>query len=543
MLKFSDLRLSDIKKARRSMRHKLIWYMAAVAIFLALVLWAGLFLFGRLSSPRTETATALDVQMEVFRDDVRDLWRNVSVMGVHLSEDMTARLEKELARQGVSFSNLTGNISALNEVEAALLDSLCQHVRQTDCSGGFVILEASMRTDQAGVRCSGLYVQKSNAEHMTDDLLLYRGIASVGKANGIMPHRKWEQEFTIADFPNYDTLLAQAALPLNRACRTSDVITLPGTSERAILMTVPLIGANGTVYGLCGFSVNQTYFDAHHDQPSNLDRLACVMMTGGQELNVANGLITYPANGGFCYVPETTLTMRPMWGNGGVVTLSGEECQDTFQYVGVTETLTAVRGDENPLTLAVLIPREDYDNAVFGSIAQMLLLAVLLLVAVVACCLHAARHYLIPVYRDLELLQKEGRGGEEMTFLDFEPVSATLLAQDKAHEERVTTLEEARQAARRDAQRLAREKKEEIDPELFVYFKEGLETLTSAERRVYDAYVSGMNFPEIAATFTAAPSTLRSQTQRVYRKLGVNSVGALRRYADLLCQEESSETG
>lgn len=524
------------------MRHKLIWYMAAVAIFLALVLWAGLFLFGRLSSPRTETATALDVQMEVFRDDVRDLWRNVSVMGVHLSEDMTACLEKDLSRQGVSFSRLTGNISALHELETALLDSLCQHVRQADCSGGFVILEASMRTDQADVRRSGLYIQKSNAEHMTDDLLLYRGISSVGKASGVMPHRKWAQEFTVTDFPDYETLLTQAALPLNKACRTSDVVIVPGTSERAILLTVPLIGSDGTVYGLCGFSVNQTYFDAHHDQPSNLDRLACVMMAGGQGFNVAHGLLTYPTDG-FCYVPETALTMRPLWGDGGVVALSGEECQETFQYVGVTETLLAVRGDEDPLTLAVLIPREDYDGAVFGSVVQTLLLAVLLLVAVVACCLHAARHYLIPVYRDLELLQKEGRGGEEMTFLDFEPVSATLLAQDKAHEERVTTLEEAKQAARRDAQRLAREKQEEIDPELFGYFKEGLETLTSAERRVYDAYVSGMNFPEIAATFTAAPSTLRSQTQRVYRKLGVNSVGTLRRYADLLRQEESSKTG
>lgn len=43
---------SYLKNARRSMRHKLIGYMIVLAVLLIAALYAGLTLFGRLSSPK-----------------------------------------------------------------------------------------------------------------------------------------------------------------------------------------------------------------------------------------------------------------------------------------------------------------------------------------------------------------------------------------------------------------------------------------------------------------------------------------------------------
>ena len=45
---------SYLKNARRSMRHKLIGYMIVLAVLLVAALYAGLTLFGRLSSPKAE---------------------------------------------------------------------------------------------------------------------------------------------------------------------------------------------------------------------------------------------------------------------------------------------------------------------------------------------------------------------------------------------------------------------------------------------------------------------------------------------------------
>ena len=87
---------SYLKNARRSMRHKLIGYMIVLAVLLIAALCAGLTLFGRLSSPKAEIKKTLDLQMEVFQNDMESLWHNVSVMSILLSEDMTALLEDTL---------------------------------------------------------------------------------------------------------------------------------------------------------------------------------------------------------------------------------------------------------------------------------------------------------------------------------------------------------------------------------------------------------------------------------------------------------------
>lgn len=284
--------LAKLKRAHPSMRNRLLRYMGALAALLLTALLSGLFLLGQLKSPREETHRALTFQLEAFRTDMNSLWRSVSAMCVHLSEDMTALIEEQSPR----FAALSGSVDAIESLQEAMLEPLCQYARQADCSGAFVLLNASL-TRSTGSH-SGIFVQRSDAEHTISDLLLYRGMADVGRLHSVMPHRKWAQEFTLSDFPGLADHLERAAAPLETACRTTGLLTLPGTSEQSILLTVPLLGTDGTVYGLCGFSVNQTYFAAHHAQPSGVEHLACVLAsdTGGT-LDISRSLLTYPTSG------------------------------------------------------------------------------------------------------------------------------------------------------------------------------------------------------------------------------------------------------
>ena len=298
---------SYLKNARRSMRHKLIGYMIVLAVLLVAALYAGLTLFGRLSSPKAEIKKALDLQMEIFQNDMESLWHNVSVMSLLLSEDMTALLEDTLQQQGLSFEDLDGNVEATKAVEDAMLEPLSQYVRQADCSGAFVVLNTSLVSADSSF--SGLYVQRSNAAHTTSGLLLYRGMADIGRRHDVMPHRKWAQEFDLSEFPGFAEHLKTASVPIERDCRTTSLLTLLDTSERAILLTVPMLGGDGTVYGLCGFAVNQTYFSSHHVQPSGINRLACILSDSAEGLDVSKGLLTYPADG-FCFVPDELLTKK-----------------------------------------------------------------------------------------------------------------------------------------------------------------------------------------------------------------------------------------
>ena len=525
--------LSKLKRAKPSMRRRLLLYMGALAALLLFSLFAVLILLGQLKSPREEMKKTLTFQMEAFRSDVTSLWRNVSVMGVHLSEDMTALIEERVK----DFDALSGSADALEQLEASMLGPLCQYVQQADCSGGFVLLSVSLNPDAAADSFSGLYVQRSNAEHTTSDLLLYRGMADIGRQHRVMPHRKWAQEFCPADFPGLADQLEAASAPIERACRTTELLTLPGTTEQAILLSVPMVGADGRVYGLCGFSVNQTYFSAHHAQPSAVSSLACVLSDAAEGLDIQKGLLTYPA-GGFCFVPDELLAEKSL--RGGLSAFVGTE----LSFVGISEPFTVAAGDEAPHDLTVLIPKSDYDRALLKSRLEAAGVLMLLLFFAVSCCLFYTRRYLRPILRDIERLKDES-GGTQMTFDELQPVSARL----RSHEQTITVLEtekldlqgqvEHMQSQVVDTQeqlddslaeirRLAYLGKKELDPADYQKFLEGYAKLSSKELEICAALAKGLSARQCAEQTGSALSTIDTYRKRVYGKTNIHRVRQLR---------------
>ena len=538
--------LSKMKRAKPSMRRRLLLYMGALAALLLFSLFAVLLLLGQLKSPREEMKKSLTFQMEAFRSDVTSLWRNVSVMGVHLSEDMTALIEERVK----DFDALSGSADALEQLEASMLGPLCQYVQQADCSGGFVLLSVSLNPDAAADSFSGLYVQRSNAEHTTSDLLLYRGMADIGRQHRVMPHRKWAQEFCPADFPGLADQLEAASAPIERACRTTELLTLPGTTEQAILLSVPMVGADGRVYGLCGFSVNQTYFSAHHAQPSAVSSLACVLSDAVEGLDIQKGLLTYPA-GGFCFVPDELLAEKSL--RGGLSAFVGTE----LSFVGISEPFTVAAGDEAPHDLTVLIPKSDYDRALLKSRLEAAGVLMLLLFFAVSCCLFYTRRYLRPILRDIERLKDES-GGTQMTFDELQPVSARL----RSHEQTITVLEtekldlqgqvEHMQSQVVDTQeqlddslaeirRLAYLGKKELDPADYQKFLEGYAKLSSKELEICAALAKGLSARQCAEQTGSALSTIDTYRKRVYGKTNIHRVRQLRLCYALMQLEQAEQ--
>lgn len=538
--------LSKLKRAKPSMRRRLLLYMGALAALLLFSLFAVLLLLGQLKSPREEMKKSLTFQMEAFRSDVTSLWRNVSVMGVHLSEDMTALIEERVK----DFDALSGSADALEQLEASMLGSLCQYVQQADCSGGFVLLSVSLNPDAAADSFSGLYVQRSNAEHTTSDLLLYRGMADIGRQHRVMPHRKWAQEFCPADFPGLADQLEAASAPIERACRTTELLTLPGTTEQAILLSVPMVGADGRVYGLCGFSVNQTYFSAHHAQPSAVSSLACVLSDAAEGLDIQKGLLTYPA-GGFCFVPDELLAEKSL--RGGLSAFVGTE----LSFAGISEPFTVAAGDEAPHDLTVLIPKSDYDRALLKSRLEAAGALMLLLFFAVSCCLFYTRRYLRPILRDIERLKDES-GGTQMTFDELQPVSARL----RSHEQTITVLEtekldlqgqvehmqsqvvdtqEQLDDSRAEIRRLAYLGKKELDPADYQKFLEGYAKLSSKELEICAALAKGLSARQCAEQTGNALSTIDTYRKRVYGKMNIHRVRQLRLCYALMQLEQAEQ--
>ncbi len=546
--------LSKLKRAKPSMRRRLLLYMGALAALLLFSLFAVLLLLGQLKSPREEMKKSLTFQMGAFRSDMASLWRNVSVMGIHLSEDMTAIIEEQTS----DFSSLNGDAAAVGALQEAMLEPLCQYVRQTDCSGAFILLGASLSSDLAVDSHAGLYVQRGNAEHTTGDLLLYRGMADIGRRHKVMPHRKWAQEFDLSSFPGFAEHLEKASAPIERSCRTTEFITLPGTTEQAILLTVPMIGADGTVYGLCGFSVNQTYFLAHHAQPTGIGSLACVLSDSAEGLDVQRGLLTYPT-GDFCFVPDELLEKRSL--RGGLTAFVGSE----LSFVGISEPFTVAVGDEAPHDLTVLISKAAYDRAMLKSVIEIAALLTLLVFFAVGCCLFYTRRYLRPILEDIDHVTVAGGEKGKPIFEELLPISEKM----RSHEEAVTVLKAERQDAQDRAEQLLGEKlgleeqvegmqgqlddslaeirrlahlgKKELKPDDYDKFLKGYAKLSTKELEICAALAKGLSARQCAEQTGNALSTIDTYRKRVYGKTNIHRVRQLRLCYALMQLEQAEQ--
>lgn len=467
------------EKIRQSpMSSRLLWACLLLVVLLVLTFGAALFLFASLHNTKKDISRSLQIQFSVFQNDMERYFDQLAVMGVNLSEDMSAEVDKELALRQMSFAQLNDSPEVLNALEEEMIEPLCRRLRQTGCSGVFVLLDATVNTRMEGAEHSraGLYVQKSGADTPTVPLLLYRGSAEVGKAHSVMPHRKWRMEFLTERFE------------------------LPGTSEEVQLFLLPLRGRDGTMYGLCGFEISESYFKQNFAQPTGFDRLSCLLAPAGDGL-AADAALSSGTTGGYYHAPRNTLVLRSM--GGGLTQLTGPDSA----YAGISQLCRL--SESQSYRLAVCIPMADYRRLVFSGNLQMLLIGLFIAFFVVFCCMNFHRRILSPAFRQFEEDRRESR-------------------------RRMDELQLERQQMQTELSRLADVCRNESVPDAFQTFVAGIPTLTKTERRIFDGYAAGLRTREIAQQLDIKDSTLRFHNKNIYDKLGVSSLKQLQQFVAIL---------
>ena len=149
-----------------AMSARLLWPCLLLVVLLVLTFGAALFLFASLHNTKKDTTRSLEIQFSVFQNDVERYFDQLAVMGVNLSADMSALVDQQLAERKMAFDRLNDSPEVLNALEEEMIEPLCRSLRQTSCSGAFVLLDATVNTRMEGAEHSraGLYVQKSGAD-------------------------------------------------------------------------------------------------------------------------------------------------------------------------------------------------------------------------------------------------------------------------------------------------------------------------------------------------------------------------------------------
>ena len=123
------LHLKEIKTALKeaqtqsvSMRRRLIIYLSAIMLFLALLLVMLLFLFGTIDPINAEMEWALASQLENSVYNIEQQSSNQAAYALVMSRQLTTAIRGELTASGITFDELRNDSDALTSVQSSLFE-------------------------------------------------------------------------------------------------------------------------------------------------------------------------------------------------------------------------------------------------------------------------------------------------------------------------------------------------------------------------------------------------------------------------------------
>ncbi len=530
-------RLSVFSRKKTPIRRKLFLYMLALAVIVLSFIAVGLFFIDNFSSTKKIIAKDLSFQTDSFYRQIDKYYDDLTMMGNALSSNVSAITEDYLGQKGINFEDVNDSLENVEGLQRAIFAKLKEELLKAHCSGAFVFFNATVNTtlEKSDFSKTGLYFQRSTLDPTDESVLLYRGIAELGRENGVMPHRKWRLEFQIDLIPDWANIPTVAALPVEKSAYLLDVFTLTGTSERAMLFIMPIVSSDGIIYGYCGFETSESYFKTYFAQTTQITRLTSTL-TKRQEgvIDYDTGFSAGVFNG--YYLQPKGKTEVSNFGEG-LVKLSG----DDFSYVGKSKDIKICNGD---YLITTMIPKSEYDNEATKNTFRIILTLSLLFSVIIVVCVYFTRKFLAPLLKGLEQIHKKEHRNSSSSIVEIDDLFAFLTEQDKLREEEEDVLlqrqEEQRAAlnkANQEIERLSYSRKTEVDPDDYEIFKSGINSLTKTEKVVFKLYLEGKTAADILDICQIQQSTLKYHNHNILEKLGVSSRKQMLRYATLLKDE------
>lgn len=525
--------------------------MFVLVLLLLLSLAALLVLFGRFKTPKDTLSERLDTQATAFEKEILTHRNDLSMLGIHLSKDAAELIGDHLSKSGLSAAELSGNEAALTQLQENMIEPVRQYLLQARCSGVFVFLNTSVSKDSAG-SYSGIYLQTNGYETDRRDVILYRGISSVARSHGIMPHRQWRLEAGSDLIAEQSRLFSSITDSPEKAYIFTDIFTLPGTSEKATLLMLPVRGDDGTFYGICGFEISESYFKRIHAQSTKLSRFTGLITYDKGE--TIGDFLACGSDDGYYYPPTGALSAKDFDGN--ILTLS----DGSNTYLGMIRQHTSAENGKGFSTI-VMTYKEDYDREAFKNGATTALIIFLLGLLSVTFCVYFSRRYLSPILRAIEQIKNDRKaeantGMEEIndlfTFL-AERDSDTKSVIDSLHSEIAGAKSELARLQEEQEKTLAEYKRAKerlslfdmdkvgVSREDYEHFAANLSRLTRKEREIFDLYLTGKSGKEIREMLDISENTLKYHNRHIYETLNVNSKKQLLTLAAMMEQKKESE--
>ena len=517
-------RLNKISGIHVSMRIRLLTFLfMGVAL---LVFGIGLFLLltGRVSTSTNETERYVQREFSAISRRLKTQYGDMANQVVTLSQALSRSLEFQLANMQIPASELKDHPEVLEEIIENELSRLLLAVESVDCSGVFMVLDATIsphREDAEDSR-AGIYIRFSEprmpgpANMMWDYL---RGFPHIAYRNGLVLPSIWDMEFEVKDRaffrPTMD-VATESTQPLSKLYYWSIESIIPNLNESLLLCSIPLLDSYGNAFGVCGLEMSAWNFNASFAPDDNEHRgFACILSEiQGDSIFLGNALfagrqtVTGALRDTAALAPSSGTVLHQYVSPGGM------------SYLGLHEELSIYPSDspysDRRLALSLLIAKDTIDQASSREMRQFITIGMAVLVLGFGVSLYISGRYLSPIVSAFDAI-RAGNLDEVKTNI----VEIDLLI-DKIREQGAMG--------------------ETLPVGLFEGFVSRAATLTPTEMGIVRAYSEGMTDKDILAKVFISKQTLQKHMENICRKLGMSSRDELMLYVELIRMSGLTDT-
>ena len=400
-----------VRKNRLKRMLMLFWSILTFAVFGVMILIFTV--SGRFSNADQRVRAGLAEKLSQDSEILESCLDEMAGVSLKLSEEAGRAVDTLLLQNGMTFSELNNDPEHLLELEKILFAPVSTALHMAGGSGAYIVLDVSANTSlpEAEDLRSGLYLKCVNITggHLIDpDVCCFRGASEAARQNGIKLHNRWNPDFNIKGLPEYEAVLSSGKNCPPEKYYWTERLSLKGTWEDAVLLCVPVIGGDGTVYGICGIEISALFFELSlpaETTPFGPVVTAAAPLEDGR-LMLKKGLVG--GAGGTCLDMPESLGVHQ---SGKFIQYMGKE----NNYIGMQKSvrLSMDEKEDRQWAMAVLLPEENY-LAYASSVSRSLLLkCTVILLLILACSVLLYRKVVKPIGRELAQDEERDRSAEQ----------------------------------------------------------------------------------------------------------------------------------
>lgn len=517
-----EIKVAGIKNVPMDVRLFLLFSVLVLTIIIGVA--AILFITGTFTAGLTESERLVENELDYIAAEITRQYGELSVQAISYSRELSESIEAQVRQLGIDIESLPEHPEILEKLISAEFDQALFTLQRAKSSGVFFILNATINPALANAENSkaGLYIKNMEPGIISSaapNFIVFRGIPSISRRYALPLHAQWKMEFDVSEAPYY-TLPFSAArtfqdLPLSRLYYWSPVTALPGSSEKVMLCSVPLIDSRGNIFGVCGIELNSILFKLNYTPGTHVySRLFCILSPiDGKEISLHQSMLA----GGY--------SAKIKSGGRDILNISkGDRSFYTYSqqdkdFLGIHKALQlypegSAFADDKWIA-AVMIPEEDIVRSITRINLILIALLLVLVVIGIGVSLVLSRRFLRPINQGLNIIKSA----------DLDDAPRTRMAE-------IDDLIKYLASHNRELYEKAREGG--LSLSLLDEFLANVKELSPAERSVFNLYAKGYTANEIAETLFLSINTIKTHSKRIYMKLNVASREELLLYVNML---------